>query len=87
MCRIFLGSSLYQLVTQDCNVKDPSYNGTWYCAKMEVCESYMNKGRQCVVSRGCATSEECAYSGSSTGYYTGQTVQVKTKIDECLWSL
>lgn len=71
-----IGSSMYQLVTQDCATKDKSYNGTWYCAKMEICESFMNKNRECITTRGCATSEECVDSSSATGYYNGNKVQV-----------
>ena len=118
---------MYQEVTQNCNDKDKSYTGTWYCATIEVgcctsnnvfllillrschlafvspllanrasikfkqsqmisftviplllqiCESFINKERECVKTRGCATEEECV-SSTSTGYYDGNTVQVK----------
>ena len=30
------GSTLYQKITQNCNEKDPSYTGNWYCATIEV---------------------------------------------------
>lgn len=36
----FTGSNLYQLLTQDCNDKDSSYTGEWFCAKMEVSEIF-----------------------------------------------
>lgn len=72
---------MYQLVTQDCERKDSSYNGTWYCAKMEVCESFMNKNRECIVTRGCATSEECTDTSSSTGYYNGNKIQTTSGVN------
>jgi hypothetical protein len=30
------GSSLYQLITQNCNDQNSGYTGNWFCAKMEV---------------------------------------------------
>jgi hypothetical protein len=42
----------------------------------KICESFINKKRECVETRGCATKEECQSSGSSTGYYDGNEVQV-----------
>ena len=35
----YSGSSIYQLLIQDCTAQNPSYNGTWYCAKMEVIDN------------------------------------------------
>lgn len=43
----------------------------------QVCESFMNKNRECIVTRGCATEEECSDSTSATGYYDGQTLTVR----------
>jgi hypothetical protein len=57
---------MYQLVTQDCTSQDGNYNGTWYCAKVEVCESYMSSARECIVSRGCAKEEQCTYDNAGT---------------------
>ena len=61
----FTGSSLYQQETQDCGDKDPKYNGTWYCSKVEVCEAYIPSVRQCIVSRGCAKEEQCVDSSGA----------------------
>ena len=49
---------------------DPSYTGNWYCAKTEVCEQFIETtNRECVISKGCATEEQCACSTcSNTGY-------------------
>ena len=105
--RCALGSSLYQQVTQDCATKDPSYNGDWYCATMEVshsvnscicwllstllnccplrplqiCESFKNKHRECIQTRGCATFEECQSTTSTSGIYNGNTVQVTSGVN------
>ena len=36
----YTGSVLYQNTIEDCAHKDPSYEGTWYCAKVEVRRTY-----------------------------------------------
>lgn len=77
----YSGSTLYQRITQDCNEKDPSYTGVWYCAKIEVCESFISSYRSCMITRGCATEQECRYSSSSTGYYDGQEIQVTAGVN------
>jgi len=39
---------------------DSSYTGNWYCAKTEVCEQFIgNTQRECIISKGCATEEQC----------------------------
>mmetsp|Transcript_16632 Transcript_16632/g.17997 ORF Transcript_16632/g.17997 Transcript_16632/m.17997 type:complete len:161 (+) Transcript_16632:186-668(+) len=69
----YSGSNLYQLLTQDCNDKDSSYTGEWFCAKMEVCENFISSERTCIVTRGCATAQECS---SGSGFYSNQNIQV-----------
>ena len=73
----YSGSSMYQLVTQDCTSQDRQYEGTWYCAKVEVCESYMSNARQCITSRGCAKEEQCTYTSSSGANKTMNNYPVK----------
>ena len=55
----YSGSDLYQHTIQNCIEQDTSYNGTWYCAKMKVCETYMAKGRECIQTKGCAKATDC----------------------------
>ena len=67
MC--YKGSSLYQGVTPfgqvvDCELEDKSYNGTWYCASISVCERNIHKDRDCIKSRGCAKEEQCTQSNN-----------------------
>jgi hypothetical protein len=68
----YAGSSLYQLVTQDCNAKDSSYTGQWYCAKLEVYEAFQSSSREPIVTRGCATESECF--SSTNQMYTGTEI-------------
>lgn len=68
----FAGSSLYQLIVDNCNDKDPSYTGEWYCAKMTVCESFKSSARKCIETRGCATAEECS---PPSGMYDDTLIQ------------
>mmetsp|Transcript_19543 Transcript_19543/g.39460 ORF Transcript_19543/g.39460 Transcript_19543/m.39460 type:complete len:163 (-) Transcript_19543:32-520(-) len=77
----YSGSALYQKIAQNCNDKDPAYSGEWYCATVEICESFISKERQCVETRGCATKEECSSSSSTSGYYNGNKVQVTSGIN------
>ena len=49
---------------------DPSYKGNWYCAKTEVCEQFIEKtNRECVISKGCATEEQCQCSTCNNPVY------------------
>mmetsp|Transcript_31805 Transcript_31805/g.53662 ORF Transcript_31805/g.53662 Transcript_31805/m.53662 type:complete len:175 (-) Transcript_31805:272-796(-) len=72
----YTGSSLYETVVQNCNDKDPSYTDEWYCATMEICESFIDKARVCAVTKGCATKEECSTSSTTSGVYDSTTVDV-----------
>ena len=47
----YTGSSMYQIDTVDCHAKDKEYTGVWYCAKMELCERFINTQRTCVTTR------------------------------------
>jgi hypothetical protein len=68
----YTGSSLYQLVTQDCNAKDSSYTGQWYCAKLEVYEAFQSSSREPIITRGCATESECF--SSTNQMYSGTEI-------------
>jgi hypothetical protein len=72
------GSTLYQLTVQDCNDKDSSYLGTWYCGTMEVCESFINSNRVCIVTKGCATESECT--STSSTIYDSSAIQTTSGI-------
>lgn len=76
--KIGTGSNLYQEGTQNCNQKDPSYTGVWQCAKISICEQFMNQNRECIVTRGCATQEQCVNgsSYSNTGGWKGQELTI-----------
>lgn len=65
----YSGSDLYQNTIQNCVAQDTAYNGTWYCAKMIVCESYMARGRECIQTKGCAKANEC---GDNPNYFNEQ---------------
>lgn len=41
-----------------------------------MCESYINSARECIETRGCATEQECQTTTSSSGFYSGEDVQV-----------
>ena len=72
----YSGSSMYQSFIQDCNAQDTSYSGTWYCADVEVCESFISGTRSCISTKGCAKEEQCYDTGSSsTGtLYSGDSI-------------
>lgn len=57
----YTGSDLYQNTIQNCVAQDTSFNGTWYCAKMVICEQYMASGRECIQTKGCAKDTECQF--------------------------
>jgi hypothetical protein len=61
----YSGSSLYQLKALDCGAQNTSYTGSWYCAKSEICEAFMDSNRECVTTRGCATEDQCRPTGST----------------------
>eukprot|EP01036_Dinobryon_divergens_P026401 gene26401-35044_t len=69
----YSGSNLYQQFTQNCNSQS-SYNGQWYCATIEVCEQYISSARQCMVTRGCATAQQC--SNPASGVYSNTNLLV-----------
>lgn len=54
----FQGSSLYQLQNVDCGDLNADTD-EWYCSTMTVCETDINNGRDCILTRGCATRAEC----------------------------
>ena len=72
----YSGSTLYQRFIQDCNAQNSNYTGTWYCAEVEVCESFISGRRTCISTKGCATEEQCYDTGSSsTGtLYNGNSI-------------
>lgn len=72
----YSGSSMYQTFIQDCNAQDSSYTGTWYCADVEVCESFISGSRDCITTKGCAKEAQCYDTGdSSTGtLYDGSSI-------------
>jgi hypothetical protein len=77
----YSGSDLYQKITTDCDAQDPSYTGDWYCATMEMCESYISSSRTCIRTKGCAKAEQCCSDGSSScssssgTFYDDSTIQ------------
>jgi hypothetical protein len=75
----YSGSTVYQQFTQVCQTLDPSYTGTWYCAKTVLCEAYIPDSRECISTKGCARESECYTTGlASTGtLYQGQ-INLKT---------
>jgi hypothetical protein len=72
----YAGSSMYQSFIQDCDAADSTYTGTWYCAEIEVCESFMSGSRECITTKGCAKEAQCYDTGdSSTGtLYSGTSL-------------
>ena len=72
----YSGSSMYQTFIQDCNAQDSTYTGTWYCAEVEVCESFIRGSRTCMTTKGCAKEAQCYNTGdSSTGtLYDGSSI-------------
>lgn len=75
----YSGSLIYQSITQVCEEMNPGYTGTWYCAKTDVCESFMSSSRECMSTKGCAREDECYTTGVSTGsFYDGSIVLSNT---------
>jgi len=75
----FSGTSEYQAEVVECSEKNPSYNGNWYCATMEICEQFKNSDRNCIISRGCATEEQCT-DGSGNIYHQTKNTESGERI-------
>ena len=69
----YSGSDLYQNTIQDCVEQDPSYNGTWWCAKMTICEAFKPSSRECIQTKGCAKATECNTTTQKS--YGGMTIK------------
>lgn len=80
----YSGSDLYQKITTDCDAQDTSYTGDWYCATMEMCESYISSSRTCITTKGCAKAEQCCSDGdtsctsSTNTFYDSTSIQTST---------
>lgn len=74
----YSGSNLYQQITQNCNDQDSSYEGSWYCSTIEICEPFMDSSRHCITTRGCATEQECQVSSSTSTSSVYSNTQLQT---------
>jgi hypothetical protein len=86
------GGDGYANNIDDCTKLDPTYNGTWYCSKMTICEKFLPtiggfqyRGiRKCSVVKGCAYESECI--NQETGLlYSGEPLTVNICIYICMY--